>query len=137
AARRRASPPAPRSRWRARPSRRAGGRGGRAGRGSGRWRRSWRRGYEPAPRSAPTRCSRSRRAGRYIARVPLPPTLPPALVTAVPGPRSRALAARLARVESRNVTCLEPEPPIFWARAAGANVWDADGNRFVDLGAGF
>jgi len=55
----------------------------------------------------------------------------------VPGPRSRALAARLARVESRNVTCLAPEPPIFWERAAGANVWDADGNRFVDLGAGF
>ena len=64
-------------------------------------------------------------------------TLPPALVTAVPGPRSRALAARLARVESRNVTCLAPEPPIFWERAAAANVWDVDGNRFVDLGAGF
>ena len=69
--------------------------------------------------------------------MPRPPTLPPALVTPVPGPHSRTLAARLARVESRNVTCLEPEPPIFWARAAGANVWDADGNRFVDLGAGF
>jgi 4-aminobutyrate aminotransferase/(S)-3-amino-2-methylpropionate transaminase len=55
----------------------------------------------------------------------------------VPGPRSRALAARLARVESRNVTALAPEPPIFWERAAGANVWDADGNRYVDLGAGF
>lgn len=66
-----------------------------------------------------------------------PRTLPPALVTDVPGPRSRALAARLARVESRNVTCLAPEPPIFWERAAGANVWDVDGNRFVDLGAGF
>jgi len=66
-----------------------------------------------------------------------PRTLPPALVTEIPGPRSRALAARLARVESRNVTCLAPEPPIFWERAAGANVWDADGNRFVDLGAGF
>lgn len=64
-------------------------------------------------------------------------SLPPALVTGVPGPRSRALAARLARVESRNVTCLAPEPPIFWERAAGANVWDVDGNRFVDLGAGF
>lgn len=64
-------------------------------------------------------------------------TLPPALLDDVPGPRSRALAARLARVESRNVTCLAPEPPIFWERAAGANVWDADGNRFVDLGAGF
>jgi len=67
----------------------------------------------------------------------VPPCLPPALVTEVPGPRSRALAARLAAVESRHVTCLAPEPPIFWERAAGANVWDVDGNRYVDLGAGF
>jgi 4-aminobutyrate aminotransferase/(S)-3-amino-2-methylpropionate transaminase len=59
------------------------------------------------------------------------------LLTAVPGPRSRALAARLAAVESRNVTAQAPEPPIFWERAAGANVWDVDGNRYVDLGAGF
>ncbi len=58
-------------------------------------------------------------------------------MTAIPGPRSRALALRLARVESRNVTCLAPDAPIFWERAAGANVWDVDGNRFVDLGAGF
>ena len=63
------------------------------------------------------------------------PTLPPELATEVPGPRSRALAARLRAVESRNVTCLVPEPPIFWERAAGANVWDVDGNRYVDLGA--
>jgi 4-aminobutyrate aminotransferase-like enzyme len=55
----------------------------------------------------------------------------------VPGPRSRALAGRLARVESPNVTCVLPTPPIFWERARGANVWDVDGNRFVDLGAGF
>jgi 4-aminobutyrate aminotransferase-like enzyme len=34
------------------------------------------------------------------------------------------------------VTCLEPTP-LFWERAAGANVWDVDGNRFVDLTAGF
>jgi 4-aminobutyrate aminotransferase/(S)-3-amino-2-methylpropionate transaminase len=40
-------------------------------------------------------------------------------------------------VESRNVTGLTPEPPIFWERASGANVWDVDGNRYVDLGAGF
>ena len=64
-------------------------------------------------------------------------SLPPELRTEVPGPRSRALAERLAAVESRNVTALAPEPPIFWERAAGANVWDVDGNRFVDLGAGF
>ena len=38
--------------------------------------------------------------------------------------------------ESRNVTCLDPVP-IFWQRAQGANVWDVDGNRFVDLSAAF
>ncbi|MCK7529175.1 MAG: hypothetical protein MZV64_72300 [Ignavibacteriales bacterium] len=36
--------------------------------------------------------------------------------TAVPGPRSRALAARLAAVESRNVTCLAPAPDLLGAR---------------------
>jgi 4-aminobutyrate aminotransferase/(S)-3-amino-2-methylpropionate transaminase len=55
----------------------------------------------------------------------------------VPGPASLALAERLSRVESRNVTCTEPTPPIFWARAAGANVWDVDDNLYVDLAAGF
>lgn len=66
----------------------------------------------------------------------LAPTLPPALVGPVPGPRSRALAERLARVESRNVTALDPVP-IFWERAHGANLWDVDGNRYVDLTAAF
>ena len=35
------------------------------------------------------------------------------------------------------MTCLEPVPPIFWEHASASNVWDVDGNRFVDLGAGF
>ena len=61
----------------------------------------------------------------------------PALRTAVPGPRSRALAERLGRVESRNVTALEPVPPIFWTGARGAAVRDADDNVYVDLTAGF
>ncbi len=61
----------------------------------------------------------------------------PELVTAVPGPESRALAARLARVESRNVTDLQDPGPIFWARAAGANVRDVDGNTFIDLSGAF
>lgn len=60
----------------------------------------------------------------------------PWLVTEVPGPESRALAQRLSRVESRNVTALSPIP-IFWESAAGANLWDVDGNRFVDLTAAF
>jgi len=64
-------------------------------------------------------------------------SLPPELLTCIPGPRSIELAERLAEVESRNVTCLEPVAPIFWERAHGANVWDVDGNRFVDLTAAF
>ncbi len=63
-------------------------------------------------------------------------TLPPDLRTPVPGPESRALAARLAVVESQNVTALDPAP-IFWERASGANLWDVDGNRFIDLTAAF
>src|SRR5687767_4980400 len=61
----------------------------------------------------------------------------PFLQTPVPGPKSRGLADRLARVESRNITKLKPEPPIFWAEARGANVRDVDGNVFLDLTAGF
>jgi len=64
-------------------------------------------------------------------------TLPPDVPGPVPGARSRELAKRLGAVESRNVTCLAPDAPIFWERARGANVWDVDGNRYVDLGAGF
>ncbi len=62
---------------------------------------------------------------------------PPLLRTEIPGPRSRALAKRLACVESRDITCLDPTPPIFWERALASNVWDTDGNRFIDLTAGF
>lgn len=61
----------------------------------------------------------------------------PEIHTAVPGPRSRSLAARLGKVECRNTTLCTPDWPIFWERAAGANVWDADGNRFVDLTSAF
>lgn len=61
----------------------------------------------------------------------------PALRTPVPGPRSRQLGDRLARVESRNITRIDEHGPIFWAEAAGANVLDVDGNRYIDLTAGF
>jgi 4-aminobutyrate aminotransferase/(S)-3-amino-2-methylpropionate transaminase len=60
----------------------------------------------------------------------------PRVITPIPGPRSLELAQRLRRVECPEVTCLR-EPPIFWERASGANVWDVDGNRYVDLLAGF
>jgi 4-aminobutyrate aminotransferase-like enzyme len=61
----------------------------------------------------------------------------PELRTAVPGPRSLALAARLRRTESRHVTMVGEQWPVFWERAAGVNVWDADGNRFLDFTSGF
>jgi len=60
----------------------------------------------------------------------------PEMRTEVPGPRSRSLAERLARVECPEVTCLTPVP-VFFDSARGANVTDVDGNRFVDLLAGF
>ncbi len=61
----------------------------------------------------------------------------PDLRTPVPGPKSRALAERLAAVESRNITAVGELGPIFWTEAAGANVRDADGNVYIDLTAGF
>ena len=61
----------------------------------------------------------------------------PDLRTPVPGPQSLRLAARLAEVESRNVTAAGEHGPIFLAEAAGANVRDVDGNVYIDLTAGF
>ena len=61
----------------------------------------------------------------------------PEIHTAIPGPRSLALGERLGRVECRNTTFRTPDWPVFWKRAEGANVWDADGNRFVDLTSAF
>ena len=61
----------------------------------------------------------------------------PHLLTPVPGPRSLALAEKLRRHESRNVTFLADDFPVFWQRADGVNVWDADGNRFLDLTSAF
>jgi 4-aminobutyrate aminotransferase-like enzyme len=60
----------------------------------------------------------------------------PRVAGPVPGPVSEALARRLARVESPNITRLRP-PPIFWTEARGAAVRDADDNIYVDLTAGF
>lgn len=61
----------------------------------------------------------------------------PHLVTTIPGPRSKQLADRLRRVESRNITATEPQAPIFWDAAHGANVRDVDGNVYIDLTSGF
>lgn len=61
----------------------------------------------------------------------------PELLTPVPGPESRRLAGNLRRYESRNVTWMSGQWPVFWDRAEGVNVWDVDGNRFLDLTSAF
>lgn len=55
----------------------------------------------------------------------------------VPGPRSRDLAQALKRYESRGVTYVAHDFPIFWETAHGALVTDVDGNRFIDLTSAF
>ncbi len=61
----------------------------------------------------------------------------PEIVTAIPGPRSRALAEKLSRFEAREVTWLAEDFPVFWERAEGVNVWDVDGNRYLDFTSAF
>lgn len=61
----------------------------------------------------------------------------PEKVTPIPGPKSLELAARLSRYECRNVTYLAPDFPVFWQTASGTNIWDVDGNRFIDLTSAF
>ena len=70
----------------------------------------------------------------------------PEIRVAPPGPRSRELAARLLAVESpavdarradREKVSGEEHAPIVYERGEGPNVVDVDGNRYVDLAAGF
>ncbi|MGH7563819.1 MAG: aspartate aminotransferase family protein [Gemmatimonadota bacterium] len=62
----------------------------------------------------------------------------PRIVVEPPGPESRRLEARAAKLEPAPVTgAVHDHVPIAWARARGANVVDPDGNRYVDLTGGF
>ena len=70
----------------------------------------------------------------------------PEVVGTPPGPTGISWVDVLARHESPGITARRArqgesrglsKDPIVWTRAAGANVWDADGNRYVDLTAGF
>ncbi|MEO7714865.1 MAG: aminotransferase class III-fold pyridoxal phosphate-dependent enzyme [Capsulimonas sp.] len=61
----------------------------------------------------------------------------PRLLTPIPGPKSRDLAARLRRSESPNVTYLANDFPVFWESASACWVTDVDGNVFLDLTAAF
>lgn len=59
------------------------------------------------------------------------------IVSAVPGPRSRELAQRLAKYEAPGITYLAEDYPVFWESATGAVVTDVDGNRYLDLTSAF
>lgn len=72
--------------------------------------------------------------------------LPPNMVAPLPAPRSAAYVERLARSECPALTARRARraeasgaahDPIVWARARDCNVMDVDGNRYVDLTAGF
>jgi 4-aminobutyrate aminotransferase/(S)-3-amino-2-methylpropionate transaminase len=55
------------------------------------------------------------------------------LRTAVPGPKSKALAARRNSAVPRG---LSHATPVYVAKAEGATLEDVDGNRFIDLAGG-
>ncbi|MBC8135178.1 MAG: aspartate aminotransferase family protein [Fibrella sp.] len=59
--------------------------------------------------------------------------------TAIPGPKSLALAEHLRNSENPNITFLDPlrRFPVFWESANGCLVTDADGNTYLDLTAAF
>ena len=66
--------------------------------------------------------------GRLLPEILVPP----------PGPRARAMAGRLGATEAPGInTLVAGTTAMLWAEAVGSNVVDVDGNRYVDLTAGF
>ena len=71
----------------------------------------------------------------------------PKILTPIPGPESRNWVDRLAERECPAITARRArrasalgavdDDPIVWAEAMGSNVIDVDGNRYIDLTAGF
>ncbi len=59
------------------------------------------------------------------------------LAGSIPGERTAALTPSLRERESRNVTYLTSEFPVFWESASRATIVDVDGNRYVDLTSAF
>lgn len=69
----------------------------------------------------------------------------PQIKTPIPGPNSRKIIAELAQYESPAITARHlaraeaggVDCPIVWAKTSDVFVEDVDGNRFIDLTAGF
>jgi 4-aminobutyrate aminotransferase-like enzyme len=85
-------------------------------------------------------------AARGPSRPPGAQQRPPQIVAPPPGPASRAWSQRASAVESpafdarreaRAEASGAEQGPIVYAEARGVNVFDVDGNCYVDLTAGF
>jgi len=62
----------------------------------------------------------------------------PSIVARPPGPQSRSFGRRLEKTEAPVVnTVVGGLPAALWSEARGANILDVDGNRWLDLTAGF
>lgn len=62
----------------------------------------------------------------------------PKVVTELPGSNSKNLAQLLDKYEPRGIISTQKNPNIiFWKMAHGANVYDVDGNLFIDCTSGF
>lgn len=61
----------------------------------------------------------------------------PELRVAPPGPESRRLFESLLRAQAPMGPAAEAALGLVLARGVGSNVWDVDGNRYLDLAAGF
>ena len=57
----------------------------------------------------------------------------PLIRTEIPGPESRILSKKLKEVESPNITYISHDFPIFIKKSYMMNVWDVDGNRYIDM----
>jgi len=65
-------------------------------------------------------------------------TMIPSIITPHPGPRTREILSRLRRVEAgAGLTHGIADEPVVLDHASGAVITDPDGNRFLDMVAGF
>jgi len=63
--------------------------------------------------------------------------LPKIHTKTLPGPKSLKLAETLRRYECPQITYVGGAFPIFFSRSKGANLYDVDGNRYLDLSSCF
>src|SRR5258706_4238771 len=50
---------------------------------------------------------------------------------------NKEFARRLRQVESRNITFVSGDFPVFWERAEGSEVRDSEGRSYIDLTSAF